>query len=314
MTTTVLDRRGLRSGVPWPGLGLALASAAAFGLAGPLGSALLRIGWSPAAVVAARVGGAFLVLLVPCLVLLRRTGWPTARQLGRLSAYGVVAVAAAQLCFFSALSYLSVGVALLLEYTAPVLLIGWFWRRSGRRPRLAVLAGAALALLGLVLVLDLARGLSVNPVGVAWGLAAAACLCVYFLLSEHNGEAPAIAPLVLTTAGTGIGAVVVLAVGAAGLFPLRAGLGATELAGFAVAWWLPIGLLMLISGCFAYLVGIRAVRRLGSSLASFVGLTEVIFAVVFAAVLLAQQPTPIQLVGGVLVLAGIAVVQRGQAR
>ena len=65
---------------------------------------------------------------------------------------------------------------------------------------------------------------------------------------------------------------------------------------------------------FAYLTGIIAVRRLGSSIASFVSLSEIIFAVVFAAILLAQRPTGFQLVGGLLVVAGIAVVQRGALR
>jgi drug/metabolite transporter (DMT)-like permease len=64
-----------------------------------------------------------------------------------------------------------------------------------------------------------------------------------------------------------------------------------------------------VSAALAYLTGIEAVRRLGSSIASFVALSEVILAVLFAAVLLGQIPTPIQAVGGVLILAGIAAVQ-----
>ena len=75
------------------GLPIALCSAAAFALSGSLASSLLVTGWSPAAVVAARVGGAFLVLLIPCLLLLRRIGLPTGRATGRMVAYGVVAVA-----------------------------------------------------------------------------------------------------------------------------------------------------------------------------------------------------------------------------
>jgi drug/metabolite transporter (DMT)-like permease len=71
--------------------------------------------------------------------------------------------------------------------------------------------------------------------------------------------------------------------------------------------------LILVSGVFSYLTGIVAVRRLGSSIASFVALTEVIFAVVFAFVLLGQRPGIIQLVGGALVLTGIAVVQRRES-
>ena len=290
------------------GLVFALVSAAAFGLSGSLARSLLDLGWSPAAVVAVRIGGAFVVLLVPCLLLLRRTGWPSSRQSTRLVAYGVVAVALAQLCYFSAVQYLSIGVALLLEYLAPVLLIGYFWLRDRRRPAGAVLVGAVVCLVGLVFVLDLARGLTLNPVGVAWGLGAAVCLGVYFLLSEDAGD-DSVHPLLLTTAGTGVGGLVILAVAATGFLPLTARAGTTELAGSPVAWWVPVGLLITVSAVFGYLTGIVGVRRLGSSVASFVALSEVIFAAAFAVVLLAQRPTAGQLFGGVLVLAGIALVQ-----
>jgi drug/metabolite transporter (DMT)-like permease len=315
VATNALEvRRSARPALAWSGLAPAVASAAAFGLSGSLATSLLQVGWSPAAVVAARIGGAFGVLAVPCLLLLRRIGLPSGRQAWRLAAYGVVAVAVAQLCYFSAVQYLSVGVALLLEYTAPVLLIGWRWAGTRRRPAAAMLAGAALAVGGLVLVLNPGQDLRLSPVGVAWGLGAAICLCGYFLLSEErSGEEP-LPSLLLTTAGTGIGAVVVLVVGLVGVFPLRTSTAPAVLAGHAVAWWLPVGLLVGVSAVFAYLTGIAAVRRLGSSLASFVALAEVIFAVVFAVVLLGQRPSMTQAFGGLLVLAGIAAVQRGETR
>ena len=296
------------------GLALALTSATSFGLSGSLARSLLDLGWSPAAVVATRVGGAFLVLLIPCLFLLRRIGLPTGRQGARILAYGAVAIALAQLCYFSAVQYLSVGVALLLEYLAPVMLIGWHWARSHRRPAVPVLAGAGLSIVGLAFVLDLRGGLTLNPIGVAWGLGAALCLCAYFLLSEDNGADAPVSPLLLTTAGTGVGAALLLIAGAAGILPLTVHAGVTILADQAVGWWLPVALLILMSAVLAYPTGIVAVRRLGSSLASFVSLTEVIFAVVFAFVLLGQQPGPMQLVGGALILTGIALVKRPRVR
>jgi drug/metabolite transporter (DMT)-like permease len=295
------------------GLVFALISAASFGLSGSLARSLLDLGWSPAAVVAVRVGGAFLVLLVPCLLLVRRNGLPTSRQSGRLVAYGVVAVAVAQLCYFSAVQYLSIGVALLLEYLAPVLLIGYFWLRDRRRPTRPVLIGAAVSLIGLVFVLDLTRGLTLNPIGVAWGLGAAICLSIYFLMSEDAGDDP-VHPLLLTTVGTGVGGLLIVVVGAIGFLPLTAHTGTTSLAGRPVAWWVPVGLLVTVSAVFAYLTGIVSVRRLGTSVASFVALSEVIFAAVFAAVLLAQRPTAGQVFGGVLVLAGIALVTSTRGR
>jgi drug/metabolite transporter (DMT)-like permease len=165
-------------------------------------------------------------------------------------------------------------------------------------------------MIGLAFVLGLRSGLSLNPIGVAWGLGAALCLSAYFLLSDDKGTAATIHPLLLTTAGTGIGAGVLLAASAAGILPLAAHPGVTILANRSVSWWLPVLLLILVSAVLAYPSGIAAVRRLGSSLGSFVALFEVIFAVIFAFLLLGQRPGPMQLVGGVLILAGIALVQR----
>jgi drug/metabolite transporter (DMT)-like permease len=223
----------------------------------------------------------------------------------------LVAIALAQLCYFSAVQYLSVGVALLLEYctdNADRLALG----PDRRRPATPVLAGAGLSIVGLAFVLDLREGLTLNWVGVGWGLGAALCLSAYFLLSEDNGTDETIHPLLLTTAGTGIGAVILLAAAAAGILPLAAHAGVATLADRSVGWWLPALLLILISAVLAYPTGIVAVRRLGSSLASFVSLTEVIFAVAFAFVLLGQRPGLMQLIGGVLILTGIALVQRPQ--
>ena len=292
------------------GLGLAIVSAGAFGLSGTMGRSLFDLGWTPAAVVAARVGGAFVILVIPCLLLIRRIGWPSRRQTWRLVAYGIVAVGMAQLCYFNAVQYLQVGVALLLEYLAPVLLIGWHWAISRRRPPAAVFVGAGLAIAGLIAVLDLGSNLSLHPIGVAWGLAAAVCLAGYFVLSDTGGGGDAVHPLLLTTAGTGVGALTVLLTAALGFQPLAARAGSTTLAGERVGWWLPMLVLVLITAVVAYFTGILAVRRLGSSVASFVALIEVLFAVTFAFLLLGQQPSAMQLLGGGLVLAGIAVVQR----
>jgi drug/metabolite transporter (DMT)-like permease len=285
------------------GLAIGLLSAAAFALSGSFGHALLEDGWSPAALVAARVGGAFLVLLLPCVLVLRRTGLPSLRQSGQLGA---------QLFYFSALQYLSVGVALLLEYLAPVVLIGWRWVH-GDRPTPAIGIGAGLALVGLALVLDVRHGLTVSAIGLAYGLGAMLCLAGYFVLAEPRPGGQTVPPLLLTTAGTGVGALVLLGVGATGLLPLAASTGPTTLAGASVPWWAPLSMLILVSAVLAYLTGVVAVRRLGSAIASFVALTEVLFAVVFAAVLLGQVPSSGQVLGGLLVLAGIVVVQGGSA-
>ncbi|MGI8457636.1 MAG: EamA family transporter [Propionibacteriaceae bacterium] len=290
------------------GLAIALLSAATFGMAGALATPLLRAGWTPGAVVLVRVGVAAVVLAVPAAILLRRSWRLDRRASVYLIAYGLTAIAGAQLCFFSAVQYLPVGVALLLEYLAPVLLIGWRWWRTRLRPRTAVLLGAGIAMLGMVGVLDLLGPISIHPLGVAYGLGAALCLCCYFVLSEQQREpVPAVA---VAAGGTAVGAIAIALAGLVGVLPMRFVAADVTLRGVDVAWWVPAGLLILVSCVVAYLTGIVAVRRLGSQNASFVALTEVLFAVVAAVVLINQTPTVTQLVGGVLVLAGIVCVQR----
>ena len=289
------------------GLSIALLSCASFGFAGPLGKSLLESGWSPLGVVLARLTGAGLLLAVPLLVALRH------RRGGRLRTvlvYGVVAVAGAQVCFFNAVQHLSVGVALLLEYLAPVLLLGWTWARTRILPSRTTAAGAALALVGLTLVLDVAGDARVDPVGVVWGLGAAVCLCVYFLVSAHQ-DAPS--PLVMTASGMVVGAVAVLAVGLSGMLPMRFGTADAEIGGLVLPWWGPLLLLSGVATVVAYGAGIVAIGRLGARVASFVGLSEVLFAVLAAWWLVSERPTLPQAVGGALVVAGIAVVRRAES-
>lgn len=300
------------------GLALALASAAAFGTSGSLAGSLIRTGWTPAAAVLVRVSLAALVLTAPAVLALRGR-WAVLRHGSRtVLAYGLVAVAGAQLAYFNAVAHLSVGVALLLEYQGIVLVVLWMWLRRGRRPRPLMLAGSGLALLGLVLVLDVFGGLRLDGVGVLWGLAAAVGLAVYFVVASGDagtgGDGEQMPPLVLSCLGLWIGAAGLALAAVAGLVPLRATTADVELAGRSVSWLVPVLGLALVAAAFAYVVGTVGARLLGATLASFVGLTEVVFAVLFAWVLLGQLPTLVQLAGGVVVLAGIALVRLDELR
>ena len=180
---------------PLVGLGVALVSAAAFATSGAFGKSLLVGGWSPGAVVTMRITLAALVLLVPALWSLRGRWAALRRNAWVVVGYGLTGVAGCQLAYFNAVTHLSVGVALLLEYLAPVLIVGWLWARHGQAPRRLTVAGVALALAGLLLVLDVVGGASVSLVGVLWGLGAAVCLVLYFLLADHvDDDVPAARP------------------------------------------------------------------------------------------------------------------------
>ena len=301
----MLDRRA-----GWTGLLLALASAAAFGTSGTFASGLLDAGWSAAAAVTVRVGLAAVVLTVPALVQLRGR-WSLLRaNLGSVLAFGLLAVAGCQLAYFLAVGRLSVAVALLLEYSGVVLVVLWTWLRHGQRPSPVTAAGVAVAVVGLVLVLDVVSGARIDLLGVCWGLLAAVGLAVYFVVSGRTDDA--LPPLVSAWGGLAVGAVALGLAAAVGVVPWRTTATDVDLAGASVSWVVPVLGLAVLAAAFAYATGVAAIRRLGSRLSSFVGLTEVLFSVLFAWVVLGQGLGAVQLLGGVVVLVGIVLVRVGE--
>lgn len=310
MATTATDRveqRESQHTLLSGGMAVALVSAATFGVSGPLAKSLLAAGWSPLAVVLLRIGGGALVLAVPAGFVLRGRLRLTRRSWGTMTLFGVFAIAGVQLAYFNAVQTLSVGVAMLLEYLAPVLLLGFLWWRTGRRPSTASLLGAALALTGLFFVIDVFSGVRVDPVGVAWGLFAALCLACYFQLSARAGDE--LHPIVMAAGGCAVGFLALVVVALLRVLPVHASTSATLMLGHRVSWLVPAGLMVLVSTALAYLTGILGVQRLGSRVASFVGLSEVLFAVLWAWLLLAELPSLVQLFGGLLVTAGVVLVR-----
>lgn len=299
------------------GLAFAVLSAASFGTSGALGRGLLDAGWSAGAAVGVRVAVAALVLLVPGLLALRGRWGLLRANAGLVVAYGLVAVAGCQLCYFYAVATMDVGVALLIEYTAPVAVVVWVWLRHGHAPTRTTLAGAAVALVGLLLVLEVLSGASLDTAGVLWALGAMVGAATYFVLNAHEHGTPesALPPMALAAGGLLVGAVALGAAGLVGLVPMRATTQDVAYAGLgdlAVPFWLPLLGLGLVAGAVAYTAGIAAGRRLGARLSSFVALGEVLAALVFAWLLLAQLPGPVQLAGGLLVLTGVVLVRLGE--
>jgi drug/metabolite transporter (DMT)-like permease len=289
------------------GLGLALLSSVAFATSGTFARSLLDAGWSAEAAVVARVGSAALLLALPAIWSLRGRWGLLRRNLGTIGLFGLLAVAAAQGCFFNAVRYLPVGVALLLEYLGVILVVSWMWAVHGQRPRRLTVAGSVAAVLGLALVLNLIGGASLDPVGVLWGLGAATGLAGFFVLSARGGTG--LPPVVLASGGMAAGAAILLALGVAGILPLTATFGEVTFAGHRTSWLVPTVGLSLVAAIVAYVAGIGAARTLGARLASFVGLTEVMFAVLLAWLLLSELPTVIQLVGGLFIVGGVALVR-----
>ncbi len=297
----------MRSGSKSTGLVAAAISFISFGTSGAFVKPLLDAGWSPTAAVTARALTAGLVLL-PFVLLSLRGKWSTLLHARRsVVGMGVVGVAVTQVLYFAAIQRIPVATALLIEFLAPLILVGFTWAVSRRTPAPVVLVGSVLAVGGLVLVIGPGAIQAVDPIGLAAAFGAAIGCSVYFVIAARPNEG--LPPVALAGAGLLLAVPALALVGALGLLPFTATFGDLPLFGTTTAWWVPLLVVAVAGTALAYATGITASGILGSRLASFIALLEVVSASVFAWLLLGQGLSPVQLVGGVLILGGIACVR-----
>ncbi|MDT5017679.1 MAG: hypothetical protein QOD39_3839 [Mycobacterium sp.] len=299
------------------GLVLAVGSAFAFGSSGPFAKSLMEAGWSPTAAVIARLAGGALVMAVFATIV--RPNWfrEALTHAKTVVAYGVIPIAGAQVCYYNAVEHLSVGVALLLEYTAPILVVAWVWGRTRRRPSNMTLGGVALAVAGIMLVLGVfqASGFAaphINMIGVGWALAAAVCAACYFVMSDEvAADGTGLNSVTLAAGGLVVGTAAVALLGVAGIMPVTFATNDAVVAGWTTSWLVPVIALAVVATAIAYTLGIMGIARLRPRFASLVGLSEVMFAVLAAWVLLGEAMTPTQAIGGAIVLVGLALARQG---
>ncbi|WP_307849546.1 EamA family transporter [Qaidamihabitans albus] len=286
---------------------LILLASLSFGSSGAIGKPAMIAGLSPEQVAAARIGLSALVLVCgvaltrPRLLRVRRGEWRL------LVGYGLLGVAGVQLFYFVAASRIPVGIAILLEFTSPVLVA--LWVRFVRRVRLPwpMWAGIALAMLGLAMVAQVGEGLRLDAIGLLAGLGAALCSAAYFLLGEHGVATRD--PLGMVTWGMLIGAVAVLVVAPPWTLPMSIVLGPADFGPWRPPVWALLIALALISTVLAYLAGITALRHLPASAASVLALCEPLVATALAWILLHEALTWVQVTGACILLGGAVIVQ-----
>ena len=288
------------------GLAVGLASALAFSSSGPVVKPLIEAGWTLGAALLVRMSLAALILSPALVRAVRRRPGLLRRQWPLIVGFGLTGVAGCQIFYFAAMQRMPVAVALLVQYLAPVLLVLLAWVRTRRAPSRLVLMGSAVAIVGLVLVVDIA-GARFDLLGTVFALGAAVCVGAYFLLSERTGEElPALA---LAAGGLIVGALLIAFLCMTGLLPFAAPDVSVALAGIQLPAWVAIGWVGAVATTLGYALGVIAVPMLGSRVASFVGLSEVLFALLFAWALLGEAPAPVQIVGGVVLIVGVVLVR-----
>lgn len=286
-------------------------SALAFGGSGVAAKPLISAGLEPLHVTWLRVVGAALVMLP---VAWRHRALARRRPV-LLAGYGLLAVAGVQACYFAALSRIPVGVALLIEYLAPALVLGWVRFIQKRPVTRAAAVGVVLAVGGLACVVEVWSGLSFDVIGLALALGAACCQVGYFVLSDHGSDGDdRVDPLGVIAYGLLIGAAVLTVIARPwGMrWPVLG--SSAEMSGTQVPAVLLLAWIVLIATVAAYLTGVVSIRRLSPQVAGVVACLEAVIATVLAWVLLGEHLSAPQIVGGVVVLTGAFIAQSAKPK
>ena len=206
--------------------------------------------------------------------------------------------------YFVAISRLPVGIGLLFEFTAPVFVALWvrFGERQQVRRRLWV--GLALCLAGLVCVTQIWAGrLSLDALGITAGMASAVLLALYYVLgSKSVAERD---PLSLTCLAFGVSAVAGAVVRPWWNFPLHVLRGSSD----GVPMWLLAIYLLVFGTIIPYLLISASLQHLPPTSVGIIGMTELVLASVFAWILLSEILSTPQIVGGLILLAGVVLAE-----
>jgi drug/metabolite transporter (DMT)-like permease len=296
---------------PVVGYALVLAATALWGINGSFAKAALSSGLSSLRLTEVRSTGAALIL-VAALALTRPRSLRTTRgELPFLLLFGVVGLAFVQLLYFIAIHRLEIGVALLIQYVAPVLIALWARLVLKEPVRRRVWAALILALGGLSLVVDLWSGVALDGIGVAAALASAVTFALYILLAENAVKRRD--PVSLLALGFTFAAIFWSIVQPWWSFPTEYLNDRVHLDGAVVSATLPVWALLigvvLVGTIVPFLLLLVALRHLSATRAGVTAMFEPVAGALVAYALLGESLTEAQLVGGAIVLAGILLAQ-----
>lgn len=315
MTTT----RGAVDGAVDPGrrslvgAGLVLGAAMLFAVNGTVSKAVLTTGLDSLRLVEIRCLAAAVVFTGVALVRAPRSLVIGRRELGFIAVYGIVGVAMVQWLYFAAISRMPVSISLLIEFTAPLLVALWLRFGRGVPVRARIWAALALVIGGLALVARIWAGLTLDPAGLAFSVLAAASLAAYYLLGEHGlgrRDPLSLAAWSFTAAAVFWAAllpwwrypfdrlVARVAIGGGGLLPQ-----------LHTPAWVLVAWVVLLGTVAPFGLALAGLGRVGATRAGLIGTTEPPLAGVVAWVVLGETLSVAQVLGALVVLAGILLAE-----
>ncbi|NDH65374.1 MAG: DMT family transporter [Microbacteriaceae bacterium] len=294
---------------PTLGATYAIAGALLFGINASTSKIIISAGVSPAQIVlfrslaTAAIAALVLVITNPSAFRVRPIEWP------RLITFGVVGVALMQWAYSQAVFNLPVGIALLIEYTAiiwvPLVSLVWFRKKLSKQ----VWLGVGLVLIGLVIVSNLFGGSQLSLIGVVFAFLAAIFLTYYFIVGKQlQATRDTMSTLMYSMLISS--AFWACIPGWSENLPSRS----TDVSllgpdSSPMALWVALIWLGIMGSFVPMWLSYRAMHHLTSTAAGIASTSETVFAFLFGMVLLGENFTGTQLVGGVFVLSGIVVAQ-----
>jgi drug/metabolite transporter (DMT)-like permease len=291
-----------------------LVAAFLFALNGSVAKAQIEAGLSAAQVTEIRTLGCAVLLLIflaitkPSSLRVRRSEIPF------LLLFGVLAYAMTPFLFFLSVELLPVAIAALLAFLAPVLVALWLRFVKKEPVGRGIWVALTLVVGGLLLVSQVWSGMTLSPLGVLYGLLTAAALAAYLLLGEEGARRRDVMSLAFW--GFAIATVTWSILAPWWAFPWDLLSTTTSMFDGAVTgipvWSLVV--LMIVISVVPFVLVLMSLQRIGAQRGGILGTTEPIWAALIAFVLLGEVITPVQGLGGIIVLAGVIVAELASQR
>ncbi len=296
-----------------PRVGYAMAASAAtlWAINGTVSKVILASGISSLRLSQVRSTGALTGLVLILLVTAPARLRVTRRELPYLALFGIGGLAFVQWFYFLALHRLEVGIALLIEYLAPLLVALWARFAFHEAVRRRIWLALALSLAGLGLIVDVFHGGQLSGSGIGFALAAAATYALYILLAEHAvGDRD---PVSLLAWGFGFAAVFWAVIAPWWSFPGHRVSADVSLLGHLHAHHLPVWALMswmvVLGTIVPFFLLVSALRHLSATRVAIIAMVEPVVATIVAWVWLGESLGALQLIGAAIVLASILLAQ-----
>ena len=261
-----------------------------------------------------RTGGAFVILFTFFIIFRRKELKPTKQELPWLILFGVVGVTLVQAFYFVAIERMYVGIALLIEFTAPIWILLFLRYVLKKHVPQGLWYAIALAFTGLLMITQIWDGLTVDQIGLIAAFLDALALAGYFLIGDLLGKTKSSGAI--ATWGFGVASLLLFFALPIWNFPVDALTNEMNLLGrfedYSLPGWVLVLWIVVMGTIAPYLFVIAGLKILSASTASVFGMIEPVMAGIFAWWWLNERLTTIQLIGGLVVLIGISIADRAR--